>query len=139
MTRVVAVGVALLLASCTSSAPAAPASPPSCVDVVAFDNSPGTNAVFQRRRCQGGGVTWGAILAAAHPGLAHADEGDAVRVCGAQGDVDAVRTTYARLNADAVALEAAMNATSALLMECAEADGSPPRLPKALSVPIEGL
>ncbi len=84
-------------------------------------------------------MTWGAILARAHQGPSFDDEGDAVRVCGAQGDVNAVRTTYARLNADAVALEAAMNATSALLMECAEADGSPPRLPEPLPMPVEGL
>ena len=128
--------IAVAVAGCTS--PFAGAGVGTCFDVVVDANSAGTNALFRARRCQGGGVTWGAILAQAHPGLSYDDEGDAVRVCGAQAAVDAVRQTYARLNSAPAALQQAMNATSAFFMECTEADGSPPRLPEPFAAPIEG-
>ena len=131
----------LLLASAALAAlTACPRSvAPVCFDVLARDNSAPTAAVFSARRCQGGGVTWGALLAAAHgDGLTFDDEGDAVRVCGDPKRVDDVRQTYRRLNRDDVALRSAMGTTSALLMECLEADGRPPQLPKDMyPVPTE--
>jgi hypothetical protein len=57
------------------------------------------------------------------------DEGDAVRVCGDSKLIDDVKKTHRRLNGNEEALRAAMSSTSALLMECMEPDGRPPRLP----------
>jgi hypothetical protein len=42
----------------TARAPQAPR----CFDVTARDDSPSTREVFRAKRCQGGGVTWAAIL-----------------------------------------------------------------------------
>jgi hypothetical protein len=128
---VVVASVALL--ACTR--PPAPV----CFDILARDNSEATARLFTARHCQGGGVTWGALLAAAHgDSFTFDDEGDAVRVCGAPNSVDDVRRTYRRLNSDEGALREAMSSTSALLMECLEADGTQPKLPANMfPVPTE--
>lgn len=133
-----------------------------CFEATASGNSALTRSLFEARHCQGGGVTWSALLrvVAGHlarldpvleptPGwtgsvykvdggglLSIDDEGDAARVCSGNAPLLAsLRDAYERLNGDAVALGRTMAQASALEMECLEADGSPPRLPDPFPVP----
>jgi hypothetical protein len=141
--------------ACGKRSPSAPA-PIACFDVTAQQNSPGTLAVFEARKCQGGGVTWGAILevVAARQGRVRPvdellpgwtggvyllddgtrfsldDEGDAVRFCSDGPALFAtMRREIAHLNGDGRALAQAMGAAKALALECLEADGTTPKLP----------
>jgi hypothetical protein len=60
--------------------------------------------VFSAKRCQGGGVTWGAIIDGPHPGT---------------GAILAdVRSDVARLNASAAELERTMGEANPLALEC---------------------
>lgn len=134
-----------------------------CFEVKAADNGPGTRALFEKRRCQGGGVTWSALLdviAARQgrvapieeplPGWTGAvytlngqarfsvdDEGDAARFCSdQQALLTNVRAAVARLNADARELGRAMGQAKAFDLECLEADGTPPELPPLVPLPV---
>jgi hypothetical protein len=127
-----------------------------CFDVTATANSPGTRALFEKRRCQGGGVTWSALLqvVAARQGRVASieepvpgwtgdvstldgrarfsvdDEGDAARFCADDAALLAtVRAQLAHLNSDARELARAMGEAKAYELECTEADGTPPKLP----------
>jgi len=135
-----------------------------CFNVVVSDNSKGTEALFASRHCQGGGVTWGALLhvLAARMGRVEAvedvtpgwtggvytmngrtrfsidDEGDAAQFCAAGPILVAeMRRAYERLNHDAGELKRAMAETTALQLECAEADGTAPKVPALLPPPFE--
>jgi hypothetical protein len=130
---------------------------PHCFEVTVSNNSRQTSAVFAARHCQGGGVTWAPILGAlarrqgsvapvvdATPGWTGAvytlngrvrfsvdEEGDAARFCaGDRGLATSLRRAYQRLNTDADELRKAMTEASALEMECLEADGTVPQVPK---------
>src|SRR5579871_216831 len=112
-------------------------SAPACSDVTSSQNSPGTQKVFAARHCQGGGVTWDALLEvlAARQGVVESvdvppagwtgevsildgatlfsidDEGDAARFCAASPELVAtMRREVARLNTDADALTRTMGA-----------------------------
>jgi hypothetical protein len=160
---------AIALVIVAACAPAAAGPPIECFDATATHNSRQTRAVFAARHCQGGGVTWAPILGALArrqgsvapvrdqtPGWTGAvytlnggtrfsvdEEGDAARFCAAdRGLTTSVRRAYERLNADAGELRRAMTEASALEMECLEADGTVPRVPKfdrLPSLPLEEL
>ncbi len=119
-----------------------------CFDVVVRDNSLSTRNVLSAKRCQGGGVTWAAILGvlmqkrgpskaieAATPGwtgdvralswngktvrVAIDVEGDSARFCTDSGQILAdVRNDVARLNANPAELERAMREADPLALEC---------------------
>jgi len=155
-------GMVSLFAACRKQPP--PVSPQvDCFDVTAAENSPGTRALFEKRRCQGGGVTWSALLhvVAARqgrvapiepplPGWAGSvytlnrqarfsvdDEGDAARFCSDQRALlTNMRTAVARLNADTRELGRAMGEANALELECLQADGTPPLLPPPNPLPV---
>ena len=127
---------------------AQPVHAPQCFDVVAGDNSTSTRDVFTAKRCQGGGVTWAAIInvlvqecgpsktvEAETPGwtgdvralswkgktvrVAVDDEGDSARFCTDSGPLLAeVRSAVARLNAHAAELERTMGKANPLALEC---------------------
>lgn len=117
-----------LLAACSGKPSPAPAatSAPSCFDVAVEDNTPGTQAVFDEHHCQGGGVTWGAllrVLVARHaeiaPGTIHIDEeGDAAQLCAPASTARTLHADYQRLNHDPVDLARAMAASSTRELEC---------------------
>jgi hypothetical protein len=136
--------------------PAPPLATPACMDVTAGHNTAQTHAVFAARHCQGGGVTWAGLLhtlvrrrgstAALEkpmPGwtgdvqvlngrtmVSIDDEGDAARLCSTDVVlVETIRVDYERLNRDREALLHAMDDSSALKLECTEADGSMPAVP----------
>jgi hypothetical protein len=130
---------------------------PRCFDVVANGNSPSTRKVFSAKRCQGGGVTWAAIMEALlqkrgpskpveeeMPGwtgdvrvlswkgktvrVAIDDEGDSARFCTDSDQVLAdVRSDVARLNANAADLERTMGEVNPLALECNLDEASPSR------------
>jgi hypothetical protein len=111
--------VAFALTAATTSLVAVPARAGApkldqCFDVHYDANSPGTRALFARRKLQGGGPTWAAILRVAYAsvpalrGIAYHldDEADDVLVCTASvAAMTAARGEYERLNHDAKALE----------------------------------
>lgn len=130
--RVRAAITLVLLAACGKHAPPpAAASEPSCVDFVVGDNTPETQAVFDARQCQGGGVTWAAllhVLVARHgqidPRTYHINpEGDAAQLCASPALVQAIRADYEQLNHDPAELRRAMAASNARDLEC-DAAGS---------------
>ncbi|HLK90073.1 MAG TPA: hypothetical protein VKZ18_09265 [Polyangia bacterium] len=153
--------VCLAGVGCPRKDAAAPArtptlSAPACFDVTSSQNSPGTQKVFAARHCQGGGVTWDALLEvlAARQGVVESvdvppagwtgevsildgatlfsidDEGDAARFCAASPELVAtMRREVARLNTDADALTRTMGAANPVALECLAADGTTPRLP----------
>jgi hypothetical protein len=130
-------------------------SPRKCLDVMAESNSPSTTAVFEARDCQGGGVTWAALLnvvtrrhgkvspvEGAPTGwtgevqsLTSADdlalfsideEGDAARFCtNSPGLLEAMRREVALLNQDRAALLRAMSEAVPRDLECELVDGGP--------------
>lgn len=119
-----------------------------CFSVVAEDDSPSTRALFEKKQCQGGGVTWAAILHVllrrrgpsqaveeATPGwtgdvrmlswsggptrVAMDDEGDAVLFCtDSQRLLDEIRNDVKRLNARRLELERAMGEADPTALEC---------------------
>jgi|GEM_PF-3420616 len=131
-----------------------PTRTPRCFDVLARDNSASTHQVFRAKRCQGGGVTWAAIMEALvrkrgpskaveapAPGwtgdvravswngktvrVAIDDEGDAARFCTDSAEVLAdVRSDVARLNGNGHELEEAMREADALALECSVDDAT---------------
>jgi len=134
-----------------------------CFEMTVAANSPGTRAVFEKRKCQGGGVTWSAILyvLAARQGQVAAieepladwtggvytlngrarfsvdDEGDAARFCSDEPALLAtVRAGVAHVNADARELGRAMGEAKAYELECLEADGTAPQLPPPAPAPV---
>jgi hypothetical protein len=134
-----------------------------CFDALAKVNSAQTKAVFASRQCQSGGVTWAAllgVLARRHgavaplPGPAPGftgdvrslngkarfaidEEGDGAQFCSDDPELlKQIRNEYERLNGDATLLRGAMAETTALELECLEADGGVPTLP-ALNAPPE--
>jgi hypothetical protein len=130
--------LSIALAVVLSSATAAAEPRLACFEIVVTHNSRATQALFDARRCQGGGVTWGAIVRAlarlrgvtegAH--LSIDDEGDAVQVCARDRKLSkALKRTYERLNHDGAELRRAMNEAPAWDLECLAADGSAPKLP----------
>lgn len=152
-----ALGLVLATAPLTGATPGV-----SCFDAVAARNSASTRSVFAARKCQGGGVTWAPILGALVarrgvvtpvrrpvPGMtgdiatldgkalfAIDEEADAARFCAHDpGLLNAIRTDYVRLNADAAALRQAMAEASPLAMECLDEDGKPPPLPPPRPLP----
>jgi len=152
----------LPLAGACPKRPAAPSAHPDCFDVTVADESPGTRAVFEKRSCQGGGVTWSAILQvlAARQGrvapieeplpewtgdvsmlngrtrFSVDDEGDAARFCSDEPALLAtMRAGVARLNADARELVRAMGEAKAYELECLEPDGTAPKLPPLAAPP----
>jgi hypothetical protein len=154
------VGIALALAACAKNA--ASPSPISCFHATARRNSASTKLVFAARRCQGGGVTWAAILrtlagrrgrlapiatpTAGMTGdlmtlngtsrLSIDEEGDASRLCSDDPALLAsLRTDYERLNADAEELRRVMAETSPLDLECFGAGGGMPPMPAAFPLP----
>lgn len=135
-----------------------------CFDARVAQNSEQTRQVFSARRCQGGGVTWAALLDvlarrrgsvspldAPAPGWTGAvytlngqtrfsidEEGDGARFCAGTAELSAsIRRDYQRLNEDPAELRRAMSEASALAMECLEEDGSVPELPGPLPMPSE--
>jgi hypothetical protein len=157
----VLLGMLSLDVACAKHRPPEPAHI-DCFDVTTAQNSPGTRAIFEARKCQGGGVTWGAILevVAARQGrvtpieeplpgwtgsvstldgstrFSVDDEGDAARFCSdGPALVATMRREIARLNGDARELARAMGAAKALELECLEADGTPPKLPPLAPMP----
>lgn len=129
----------LALAGCTKKPP-----PRVCFDVTSATTSDSTRQVFDRRGCQGGGVTWAGVLRvlvrregeprpASEKGwtgdvrtlngalLSIDDEGDAARFCSDQpAFLERLRAEVARLNADPALLEKAMAETTPLELECDE-------------------
>ena len=97
-----------------------------CFTVAVDDNSEQTNALFEARDCQGGGVTWAGLLTqfARQRGSTRFtidEEGDAAQFCTDAKDLhDAARAEVARLNADLKALRAALDSADALEVECGE-------------------
>lgn len=141
---VVSVFAIFVLSACSKKAPAK-ASPPVCFDATAEDLSAGTQAVFEARKCQGGGVTIAGLLDVlmqrrgridavleptpdftgsvstldGHSRFAIDDESDDARFCTDDPDLlGAVRRDYEKLNADPQLLTTAMNETSPLALEC---------------------
>ena len=137
--------LAVALAGCPKAAPA-------CFDITATANSASTRALFASRRCQGGGVTWGAIVLvlarrlgpftevqSPGPGWIGSvyatrggarfsvdEEGDAARVCADDAGLLArLRGSYEGVNRDPVSLRGAMREAPADALECGEADGTP--------------
>jgi hypothetical protein len=132
-----ALALLVLLAGCTKKA-----SPRDCFDVTTAITSKSTREVFERRACQGGGVTWAAIIGvltrregtpelaaetgwtgdvkAMQGGLFSIDEeGDAARFCtNVPVLFERIRAEVRRLNGDPKALEEAMSETTALALEC---------------------
>jgi len=133
-----------------------------CFDVTVSHNSQPTTALFAQRHCQAGGVTWAPIVRVLvqrrgpiapvvepTPGwtggvytlngvtrFAIDDEAEAAHFCTTdRALLTSLRGDYQRLNADVAQLRRAMAEASALEMECFEADGSPPRLPKLDPLP----
>ena len=150
----------VLLGACNKPAASARVT---CFSVEAAKNSPPTRALFGSRRCQGGGVTWAGILGVLAsrrgrvepvveptPGWTGSvstlngrtrfsidDEGDQALFCSADAQLlHAVQEEYRRLNADSAALERARAQTSALSLECLEADGGVPALPRLVPPPL---
>jgi hypothetical protein len=125
-----------------------PRKAPRCFDVVVRDNSPSTRKVFSAKRCQGGGVTWAAILgvliqlrgpskaieSAGWTGdvrtlfwngktvrVAIDEEGDRARFCTDSGQLlGDVQNDVARLNANPEDLERAMGEADPLALECVQ-------------------
>jgi len=116
-----------------------------CFDVTAENNSAGTRAVFEARRCQGGGVTWEAILRVlmdrrgsveavedltpgwtgavytlnGHTRFSLDAEGSAVQLCADDpGLVAGIRREYERLNSAGPELKRVMERASADDLEC---------------------
>jgi hypothetical protein len=133
-----------------------------CFDVTVSANTPSTRAVFSQRHCQGGGVTWAGLLqvlarrmgrvvplddeqapgwtgAVSTLGGAHFsvdDEGDAAQFCSDDAELmKKIRDGYERLNRDGAELRRAMSETSALELECLEADGGVPAMPPPFPSP----
>ena len=155
-----------VLVGCARRTPPTPdESRPRCFDVVVGDNSPSTRRVFGAKRCQGGGVTWAAIIEVLvqrrgpskaveteTPGwtgdvralswkgktvrVAIDDEGDSARLCSDSDQVLAeVRSDVARLNASAAELERAMSEANPLALECFPDDASVSTLLKGMAPP----
>jgi hypothetical protein len=142
-----------------------PTQRPRCFDVLARDNSPSTRKVFSAKRCQGGGVTWAAIMEALvrrrgpskpveapTPGwtgdvravswkgknvrVAIDDEGDAARFCTDSDQVLAdLRSDVARLNGNGAELETTMGEADPLALECCLDDAAVSTLMKGLVPP----
>jgi hypothetical protein len=99
---------------------------PRCFDVAAEDNTAATNKVFEARQCQGGGVTWAALVhvvakRAGAPKASYSvdDEGDAAQVCSKDAALlKKLREGLKRLNQSADELRKAMTETSARELEC---------------------
>lgn len=125
---------------------------PHCFDVVAGDNSPSTRRVFRARQCQGGGVTWAAVMdvllqkrgsgrrveeplpgwtgdvrALSWKGktvrVAIDEEGDSARFCTDSNQLLAdIRSDVARVNANPAELEHTMEEANPRALECFEDD-----------------
>ena len=119
-----------------------------CFNIVAQDNSPSTQALFDARHCQGGGVTWAAIVDVllrrrgssqpveeVTPGwtgdvrvlswkggrtrVGIDEEGDAVQLCAdSQRLLDEIQSDVKRLNALRPELERAMGEADPAALEC---------------------
>ena len=125
-----------------------------CFTVASEDNSPSTRALFDAKHCQGGGVTWAAILDVllrrrgpsqpveeatpgwtgdvriltwngGHTRIAIDDEGDAALFCAdSQRLVDEIQNDVKRLNAHPPELERAMTEADPMALECFRDEGS---------------
>ncbi|MFO0599828.1 MAG: hypothetical protein U0228_31255 [Myxococcaceae bacterium] len=131
----------LLLATLSLGCTKKPA-PKRCFDVTVATTSKTSREVFAKAGCQGGGVTWAAILTtladregpstatageewtgdvrAREGGIFSIDEeGDASRFCSNEPAFLArIESEWKRINADPAALRAVMKDTSAEEMEC---------------------
>jgi hypothetical protein len=152
---------AILVVVAAGSAAGAPKKGVGCFSATSASTSVKARALFAARHCQGGGVTWAPILEALArrhvrvvpvdeptPGWTGAvftngktrfsvdDEADAALFCSDDSKLlAAVRRDYAMVNANAEELQRVMAQASALEMECLNADGSVPPLPKMNPVP----
>ncbi len=148
--KVLVVAVLVLMGDCSSPLKAAEPKRPRCFDVLAVQNSAATQAEFQTRQCQAGGVTWAALVRVVlqrrgkitvdHTGASDMtgdvlnlegqgrfsidDEGDAARFCAdAPALVSLVQADIDRLNHDLAALRGAMNEADPVALECSLLDG----------------
>lgn len=169
LSPVVAALLLVALAACSkaSKPERAAAHERRCFHVVATDNSPSTRAVFEAKRCQGGGVTWAAILDALVrrrgtsepiedevPGwtgdvrtlswngdvarFAIDDEGDEALFC-TDSDrlLQDVQADVKRLNGRAAELEGAMGEADPLALECFSDDSAVAKLLGRMARPPE--
>lgn len=154
--------IVVSVAVAAASAAGAPKKRVECFSATAANTSAQARALFAARHCQGGGVTWGPILQALARRHGHVvpveeetpgwtgsvftlddktrfsvdDEGDAAQFCSDDGKLlAAVRRDHATVNAKGDELRRVMAQASALEMECLNADGSAPPLPKMDSLP----
>jgi hypothetical protein len=134
-----------------------------CFAVEAANNSPSARAIFEARRCQGGGVTWAGLLnvlvrrrgssraaAKATPGwtgnvsglttevgtvqFAIDEEGDAAQFCADSAQlVSDIQDEVKRLNSEPAELERAMGEANPQALEC-----FPPDTPISGSRPAAG-
>jgi hypothetical protein len=134
-----------------------------CFDVLAGGNSPQTRALFASRHCQGGGVTWAALLEVlarregvvqpvldATPGWTGSvntlngvmrfsidEEGDSARFCANDsGLAKRLHAQYDRLNSNEAELSRAMSEASPLNLECLNPAGGLPALPEPVPTPV---
>jgi hypothetical protein len=137
--RALLISIAVVVAACGASASAKKRV--ACFDATPDHTSPQARALFEARHCQGGGVTWAAILEALARRHGKArftvdDEADAARFCSDDAQLlAAVRRDYATVNRDAGELRRVMAQASADELECFAADGTAPPLPKMNPVP----
>ena len=96
-----------------------------CFDATPDNTSAKARALFEARHCQGGGVTWAAILGTlarrSNPKARFSvdDEADAARFCSDDAQLlAAVRRDYATINRDVAELRRVMAQTSADELEC---------------------
>ena len=138
--------IALLL-GVTAPAASAQSAKPSCFTVQASANSAGTSQLFKSRQCQGGGVTWAAILhrLAAHQGKVGGSLNPAPK--GAVGDARSIQlrgtTTWYSVDAEADAAllcsgEAAL--LTSIVKHYQRLNGSPELLSKEMQqIPAEQM
>ena len=112
-----------------------------CFSATPANTSAQARALFAARHCQGGGVTWAPILEAlarrhGETRFSVDDEADAALFCSDDAKLlAAVRRDYSMVNGSGEQLRRVMAQASALEMECNEADGTAPPLPKMNSLP----
>lgn len=149
--RRLAIPIIALLGACTCSKRSPAPSSIACFDTPSTSTSAGARAIFDERHCQGGGVTWAALIRTlvgrrgkveplegpapeftgdvsmldGRARFSIDDEADDARFCTDDPNLlSAVRADYERLNTDANLLRKAMSETPHLDMECFDGDGS---------------
>lgn len=153
-------GIIVVVAACGTTACAKKRI--ACFSATSADTSAQARALFDARHCQGGGVTWAPILEALvrrHGNVVPVDEptagwtgslftldgktrfsiddeADAAQLCSDDAQlVAAIRREHAALNRDVAELRRVMAQASAAEMECLEADGTVPPMPKMNPIP----